>query len=103
MYAHVGFDPHAYLGLRRGPRYALVDATYANSWFTRSYLPDLQSGVREGRYKLLWSDDGVQLYDRGGTGTTRAEAGRRERGRRSVVARSRARSGSALDRGRRSE
>ncbi len=68
VYAHAGFDPHAQLGLDRSPRYALVDSTYAKSWFTRRWLRVLQRGAAQGKYRLLWSDDGVQLYDRGGSG-----------------------------------
>jgi uncharacterized membrane protein len=103
MYAHAGFDPHAQLGLKHKPRYALVDATYARSWFTVQWLEALRRGAARGQYRLLWSDDGIELYDLGGTANGSAESGQRERGRRNVVAREGARNGSALDRGRRSE
>jgi uncharacterized membrane protein len=103
VYAHAGFDPQAELGLRHAPRYALIDRTYSRSWFTVRYGPLLQRGVAEGRYRLIWSDDGVELYDLGGTSAGHAESGPRERGRRGVVARTSARSRGTLDRGRRRE
>lgn len=63
IYAHVGFDPNAELGLDRAPRYALVDATNATSWFTARWLPTLRRGAAERRYRLVWHDDGLELYD----------------------------------------
>jgi hypothetical protein len=63
-YAHLGFDPNSELGLRRDPRYVLVDATLANSWFTVRYLPLVRRGLADGSYRRLWSDDGVLLVER---------------------------------------
>ena len=105
MYAHVGFDPRAQLGLARSPRYALVDATYANSWFTVRYLPALRREAAAGKIRLIWRDDGLELYDLGGTALSGAEsdAGEGGRGRRSIASREGPRGGNTLDRGRRRE
>jgi uncharacterized membrane protein len=79
-YAHLGFDPHAQLGLRRDPRFVLIDETLANSWFTVRYLPRLQHGVAIGTYRRLWRDDGVSLLERidgsGAAGAKRVRDGR---------------------------
>jgi hypothetical protein len=73
-YAHLGFDPNAQLGLRRDPRFVLVDETLANSWFTVRYLPRLQRGLVTGTYRRLWRDDGVSLLERiAGSGAASAE------------------------------
>ncbi len=64
MYAHLGFNPHAQLGMARAPRYVLVDATLRNSWFTVAALPVLENGARSGAYRRLWAEDGVQLFER---------------------------------------
>ena len=62
-YAHLGFDPHARLGLDGRPRFALVDRTYAKSWFTVRWAPVLERAARDGRSRRLWSIDGIDLYD----------------------------------------
>ena len=75
VYAHLGFDPKARLGLKDSPRFALADTTYAHSWFTRQVVPVLQREVARGAARLVWSEDGVQLYERrGGTAAAGAEA-----------------------------
>jgi hypothetical protein len=99
-YAHLGFDPSAQLGLRRDPRFVLVDETLANSWFTVRYLPGLQRGLVAGRYRRLWREDGVSLLERiDGGGAPRAERVRDGRGGGTVGAFARARRAFARGRG----
>ena len=102
LYAHLGFDPKARLGLKNSPRFALADTTYAHSWFTREIVPVLEREVARGAARLVWSEDGLRLYGRrGGTTVARAEAAA-DGGRRLVVsARSRVRC--AVDCGRRNQ
>ncbi len=62
LYAHIGFDPNASVGLARSPRYALFDETMATSYWverTRASLAD-----PGGRYRPAWNHDGVILYRR---------------------------------------
>jgi uncharacterized membrane protein len=63
-FAHLGFDPNASLGLRRAPRFALVDSTYTGSYWVQQMRPELQRGVASGRYRLVWNRDGIELYER---------------------------------------
>jgi hypothetical protein len=60
----LGFDPNASLGLRRAPRFALVDSTYTGSYWVQQMRPELQRGVASGRYRLVWNRDGIELYER---------------------------------------
>jgi uncharacterized membrane protein len=76
-YAHLGFDPHARIGIGPGTRFALADTTYANADFTRNVRPILQAEVARGRARVVWSEDGVELYERsGGTLGVSAERAR---------------------------
>ena len=62
LYAHIGFDPNASVGLARSPRFALFDGTMDTSYWvqhTRAALAD-----RGGRYRPVWERDGVTLYQR---------------------------------------
>jgi uncharacterized membrane protein len=63
-FAHLGFDPHAYLGLDRNPRYALLDATATSTYVNEKWLPVVRAAVAAGTERLVWTDDGVQLYER---------------------------------------
>ena len=79
-YAHLGFDAHAYLGLDRSPRYALLDATATHTYLVEKWRPVVRAGLAAGAYRLVASDDGVELYERcGGTPVTAAK-GRRSGG-----------------------
>jgi uncharacterized membrane protein len=66
LYAHLGFDPNASIGLSRNPRYALFDRTYVSAAWVNEVRPALQRGLATGRYRLISSDDGVELYERFG-------------------------------------
>jgi len=62
IYAHIGFDPHASIGLSSAPAFALFDGTMATSYWverTRDALSD-----PSGRYALVRDDDGIGLYRR---------------------------------------
>jgi uncharacterized membrane protein len=87
LYAHLGFDPFAHLGLQSRPAFVLVDEANVTSWFLSEWhRPLAERTARLGRYRLLWSDGGVELYARvNGTPPDRAESERR--GRRSSAAR----------------
>jgi len=67
LYAHLGFDPNASIGLGRNPRYALFDRTYDSAAWVNEVRPQLQRGLAAGRYRLLSSDDGIDLYERIGS------------------------------------
>ncbi len=108
LFAHLGFDPRASLGLRRNPQFALFDRTYSTSYWVERDLPELVLGVRAGRYRLVSSDDGIELYERTSPqaafgGTRRLGANDDWDGRRSAFTRAGARRWGALDRGRRDE
>jgi len=64
IYAHLGFDPNASLGLRRDPRFALFDRTYYSASWVSEIRPVLLEGLRSGRYRLVSSDDGIDLFER---------------------------------------
>jgi uncharacterized membrane protein len=103
VFAHLGFDPNANLGLRSRPTYVLVDEANATSWFVGEWHAPLAArNARLGRYRRLWSDDGVELYVRAnGTSSGGAESG--WRGRRSSAARANAGDRRSLGRRRRDE
>jgi len=103
-YAHLGFDPNAQLGLRRDPRFVLIDETLANSWFTVRYMPRLQRGLIAGTYRRLWRDDGVSLLERiDGRGAASAERVRDGRGSGAAGASARGRRAFARGRGNQQE
>jgi uncharacterized membrane protein len=62
LYAHLGFDPNASLGLRRDPQYALFDNTYWSSYWVERVRPRLIAEVAAGTYRIVRSDDGIQLF-----------------------------------------
>jgi uncharacterized membrane protein len=102
--SHLGFDPNASLGLQRDPQFALIDSTDTGSYWVEQMRPILQRGLTSGRYRLVWSTDGIELYARtgaassGGTGSTGANDA--AHGRWGSTAGARASDGSGLDRGR---
>ncbi len=63
-YAHLGFDPNAYLGLDRNPRYALLDADATTTYLVEKWRPIVRAAVAAHTERLVWSDDGVELYER---------------------------------------
>jgi uncharacterized membrane protein len=63
-YAHLGFDPHAQLGLERSPRFALLDASATSTALVEKWRPIVRAGLASGAYRLVWSTDGVELYER---------------------------------------
>jgi uncharacterized membrane protein len=101
VYAHLGFDPNARIGILPATRYALADTTYPNAEFTRSVRPILLQEVAAGTARLISSEDGVELYRRGGTPAAHAEGAQDGRG--SVVARARPHKRRAIDRSRRNQ
>ena len=64
LFAHLGFDRSAMLGLDRAPRYALVDSRDRTSYVDEHWAPIVARGVATGTLRLLWSDDGIGLYER---------------------------------------
>ncbi len=64
LFAHLGFDPHAMLGLDRAPRFALVDTRDRSSFVDERWAPIVTRGVATGALRLLWAEDGVGLYER---------------------------------------
>jgi uncharacterized membrane protein len=68
IYAHLGFDPNARIGLSTLPRYVLADDRYHSlQWDTVTH-PRLRRLMAEGVYRVAASDDGVTLYERTGLG-----------------------------------
>jgi uncharacterized membrane protein len=79
LFAHLGFDRNAELGLARAPRFALVDVRNANSYLDGALLAAIDAS--SGAYRLLWNDDGVEFFERlGGTAPRAAESGPGGRG-----------------------
>jgi hypothetical protein len=64
IYAHLGFDPNASIGLRRDPHYALFDRSYYSASWVADVKPVLLAGLKSGRYRLVSSDDGIDLFER---------------------------------------
>ena len=68
LFAHLGFDPKAMLGLDRAPRYALVDTRDRSSYVDKRWAPIVTRGVATGALRLLWTEDGLGLYERRSAG-----------------------------------
>ena len=64
LFAHLGLDPNASLGLGRTPRAMLIDRNDATSYWVERLLPLLQQEVAEGRYRLVRDVDGVERFER---------------------------------------
>ena len=102
VYAHLGFDPAAELGLDRAPRYVLLDRNFPNSALEKRWAPVVAEDVRKGRYRLVWEHAGIAYYERvGGAAATPAKATRDGGG--SGAARARASDREDIARGRRDE
>lgn len=66
-YTHMGFFPNATLGVERYPRYALFDWQYPDSnWIIRDG-PLIRRESARGRYRLIRSQDGIELHERVGS------------------------------------
>ncbi len=75
LYSHLGFNPHAELGLERNPRYALLDSALAHSALEERYEPVVSEALRRGTYRVVWRDGTVTLYERAsGPGVVNAKA-----------------------------
>lgn len=64
MYAHLGFFPHAAVGLRGGPHYVLYDARYASATWNGRILPRVRAALGAGVYRVAAERDGVFLLQR---------------------------------------
>jgi uncharacterized membrane protein len=64
IYAHLGFDPSAAIGLARRPQYVLMDERYASAAWESTWLPELRRDVRRGIYHIVTTRDGVTLFER---------------------------------------
>jgi uncharacterized membrane protein len=69
LFAHLGLDPNASLGLRYAPEYALFDWTMSTSYWVERNRARLLD--RNGGYELLRAEDGVSFYERRGGGGRR--------------------------------
>jgi uncharacterized membrane protein len=64
IYAHLGFDPSASIGLARRPQYVLMDERYSSAAWDAVTLPELRRDVRRGIYATVARRDGVTLFER---------------------------------------
>jgi uncharacterized membrane protein len=64
IFAHLGLDPNASLGVASSPQYVLLDQTKTSSYWVERLQPRLHE-PRSG-YRLEWESDGVALYRRSG-------------------------------------
>jgi uncharacterized membrane protein len=64
MFAHMGFDPHASLGITHDPVYVLLDRTFPFSYWLQKTMPEMEREVRFGRAQPIMEEDGVILYAR---------------------------------------
>jgi uncharacterized membrane protein len=64
IYAHLGFYPHAQLGLNGLPQYVIFNSGYASPMWNEVVYPRLQRDIAQGRYRLVDRAQGVVLYER---------------------------------------
>lgn len=65
-FTHMGFYPHATLGMEGYPQYALFDWNYPDSnWVIRDG-PKIERDVSRGRYRIARRENGIVLYERVG-------------------------------------
>jgi uncharacterized membrane protein len=64
LFAHLGFDPNASLGLAREPEAVLIDRNDQTSYWVERLAPILEQDVAQGRYRLVRAVDGVERYQR---------------------------------------
>jgi len=62
IYAHLGFDPNASLGLERRPPLAIVDTRHTDSALGNAMRVRLRA--HDSAYRLFWHRDGIELYVR---------------------------------------
>jgi uncharacterized membrane protein len=66
FYSHLGFDPHAQLGLEHAPQYALLDTAFAHSQQQERWQPVVARGLARGTYRVVWRVGTIALYERSG-------------------------------------
>jgi uncharacterized membrane protein len=66
VYAHLGFDPNAQLGIAMQPKLILLDRQYPSAYWHDVVTPQVRALVTAGRYRLVRADDGVELYAKSG-------------------------------------
>lgn len=64
IYAHLGFYPHAQLGLRGDPEYVLFNESFTSPVWSGRMRPLLDREIMQGRYHLMLQTHGVLLYER---------------------------------------
>ncbi len=64
IYAHLGFFPHAAVGLRRHPEYVIYDTAYRSTYWNGTVLPQIDQAVAAGVYRVIARRDGVLLLER---------------------------------------
>lgn len=64
IYAHLGFDPNARIGLSTLPQYVLADDRYRSAQWDRVAHPRLRRFLAKGFYRVEARVDGVTLYER---------------------------------------
>lgn len=64
IFAHLGFDPKASLGVTRDPAYAMFDRNFPTSYWVEKTLPRVGREVSDGRSRVVAEQDGIALYIR---------------------------------------
>ena len=64
VYAHLGFDPAAQIGVAGSPQYVLLDRQYPSAEWRDVIAPRVRELARRGTYRLVRAEDGVELYRR---------------------------------------
>jgi uncharacterized membrane protein len=72
IYAHLGFDPSAQIGLAGSPQYVVFDSRYVSPGWSGIMRPELEQDIARGTYRLADEAQGVYLYER----TPNDDAGR---------------------------
>jgi uncharacterized membrane protein len=61
IYAHLGFYPHAAVGLRGSPEYVIYNRHYASAFWDGVVLPQLRREIAEHAYRVVRRENGVLL------------------------------------------
>ncbi len=64
IYAHLGFDPNASLGLVRQPRLVIVDRRHMDSALGSAMRSQLRGGSMHATYQLISDTEGIEVYRR---------------------------------------
>lgn len=64
IYAHLGFFPHAAIGVRLHPKYVLYDDRYASATWTYTIFPKIARALGAGTYRVVAVRNGVTLLER---------------------------------------